>query len=252
MSWIFNILSLKLLFLLICFCNQSLAFVNVESIRQVGGEGFFGKTGLQLSGQQGNTNKFTSQFSTVHLLRDDTNEWLLTGNYKYGESSFLKDTNQGSAHLRHTWSYQADLAYEAFFQSGFDEFKDLNSRNYLGGNLRWKVAQDDLSRFYFGIGAFYEIEDFSNDRDEEGFRGNFYLTCSRKVSEFISGSSIIYFQPKLREMQNYRLRLQAGLDLRITDSWILDIDFNVVHDTGLPPEIKQTDIDYMVGFSVTY
>lgn len=238
--------------ILILSQTQAWAFINVESIRQIGGEGFIGRSGLQVTGQEGNTNKFTSQFSVLTAYRTDANEWLFTGNYKYGESLHLKDTNLGSVHIRHTWNYRAFLAYEAFIQSGFNEFQNLNSRNYFGGNLRFQLFSDPVDKLFLGLGTFYEIEDFSSDRDREGFRGNIYLSYIKKLNESVSGLIILYYQPRFKEISDYRVRTQFGLDIVLTQSLILDIDLNIAHNTGLPPEVKQTDIDYMVGFSLAF
>lgn len=242
-----------LVFGLFIFSIQSNAFINIESLRQVEGEGFLGKTTLQIAGQQGNTDKFTSQFSSMGVYRIAGNEWLYTGSYKYGTSANVRDTNLGSGHIRHTWGYLNPLAYEAFIQSGFDEFKKLNARNYVGGNLRFQVLHTEKDRVYAGAGAFYEIEDFmGEDEDAEGFRGNFYLSYVNRLNEIVSSSTTIYFQPKFKEMEDYRVRLQTGLDVRLTQRLSLDFDVNVVHDTGLPEDVKQTDVDYLVGFSVNY
>lgn len=239
---------------LICMTPQvrAQAFINIESIRQIEGEGYVGRTGLQVSGQDGNTQKFTSQFSTIGAYRYDNNEWLYTGAYKYGSSANIKDTNLGSAHLRHTWHIQDPVAYELFTQTGFDEMKQLNSRNYLGGNLRFRLLYTDIHRLYSGVGTFYEIEDFSGSEDEEGFRGNVYISYVNKLSETVSGFVILYYQPKLKGTQNYRVRAQTGLDIRLSKNLSLDIDFNLVHDTGLPEDVKPTDTDYMTGFSYSY
>lgn len=232
--------------------SQAEAFINVESIRQIGGEGFVGRTGLQVTGQEGNTNKFTSQFSILNAYRRDGNEWIFTGSYKYGESAYQKDTNQGSVHLRHTWKYLEPLAYEAFVQSGFNEFQELNSRNYLGGNLRFHILKTGSNQLYLGTGVFYEIEDFSTEEDHQGFRGNLYLSYIKKLNELISGSAILYYQPRFEKLADYRIRAQFGIDVRLTSSLILDLDLNVSHNTGLPPDVKKTDLDYLIGFSLIF
>lgn len=246
-----GLLSAILLFIL-TFSEGSLAFINIESIRQISGEGFVGRTGLQITGQDGNTNKFTSQLTLLTAYRSDNNEWIFTGDYKYGESFYRKDTNLGSAHIRHTWGYTNPLAYETFVQSGFNEFQELNSRNYFGGNLRFSLSEDGQSRFYLGTGAFYEIEDFSSAEDREGIRGNFYLSYLKKLNELITGSGIIYYQPLFKNAEQLRVRAQLGVDIVLTKSLILDIDLNVAHNTGLPPGVKETDIDYLLGVSLKF
>ncbi|WP_413557223.1 DUF481 domain-containing protein [Bdellovibrio sp. HCB209] len=245
--------SLLILILLSFVACPALAFINIESLRQIDGKGYLGQTTLQVSGQQGNTDKFTSQASTMGVYRLDINEWLYTASYKYGTSANVRDTNLGSGHIRHTWNYQEPIAYEAFIQSGFDEFKRLNSRNYVGGNLRFRLLHSEDNRLYAGTGAFYEVEDFEGqDEDTEGLRGNIYISHVARLNETVTSSTTIYYQPKFKDLENYRLRFMTGLDVRINETLSLDVDFNLVNDSGLPEGVKQTDIDYLVGFSVKY
>jgi hypothetical protein len=239
--------------LTLCFTHQAFAFINVESIRKLEGKGFVGRSGLQASGQMGNTEKFSSQFSTTGAYRLDQNEWLYLANYKYGTSFKIKDTNLGSAHLRHTWGYLNPLAYELFIQSEFDEFKRLNSRNYLGGNLRFRLIGNDDHTVYAGLGSFYEIEDFAGmEEDEEHFRGNIYLSQVHNIGSASSMFLTLYYQPILTETNIYRVRLQAGLDVPLTKALSLSLTLNASHDTGLPENVKKTDSDYLAGFSLTY
>lgn len=246
-------MNLLLYFLLFLFSLPSLAFINVESVRQIKGKGFIGRSGLQTSGQQGNTEKFTSAFTTIGAYRLERNEWLYSGNYKYGTSAKVKDTNVGIAHLRHTWEYEKPLAYEMFVQSEFNEFKDLNSRHFFGGNLRYRLKQTKSYFIYSGIGTFYEWEDFvENTKDKNHFRGNLYLSYVQNLKKNISAFATMYYQPLFTNTANYRLRFQSGLDVKLTDILSIGISFNINHDTGVPKNVKQTDIDYLVGFGVTY
>ncbi len=246
-------LSLFSLILLLSFTQTASAFINVESIRKIKGEGFFGRSGLQASGQMGNTEKFTSQLSTTGAYRFEKNELLYIGNYKYGTSAKEKDTNQGSGHLRHTWGYINPLAYELFVQSEFDEFKELNSRNYLGGNLRFRLLASDAHVVYAGLGTFYEIEDFAGlDEDKDHFRANIYLSQVHNLSKTSSLFVTLYYQPQLDRMNNYRVRLQSGIDVQLTQVLSLSMTFNSSHDTGLPTGVKETDSDYLAGFTLTY
>lgn len=216
------------------------------------GKGFIGRSGLQTSGQMGNTEKFTSQFSTIGAFRLDQNEWLYSGNYKYGTSAKTKDTNLGIAHLRHTWGYLNPIAYELFLQSEFNEFKELNSRNYFGGNVRFRLLLTDNYHLFLGTGIFYEREDFVTREDRDHLRGNFYLSYVHNLNQMVSGFATLYYQPMFSEMNNYRVRLQTGLDVKLSEKLSLSMSFNVSNDTGLPPGVKETDVDYLVGFSLSY
>lgn len=228
-------------------------FVNVESIRKIEGRGFIGRSALQTSGQLGNTEKFTSQVNTIGAWRLEDNEWLYTMNYKYGASAKVKDTNMGIAHLRHTWGYENFLSYEAFTQSEFNEFKELNSRHFIGGSFRFRLWSEEYSSMFLGVGAFYEIEDFyQEERDRNHIRNSFYLSHLYGFNKMVSSFVTIYYQPLLTRTKNHRVRLLTGIDSKLSDKLSLGVSFNVNHDSAVPQGVKETDIDYLVGFSLTY
>lgn len=240
-------------FLLIFFSWNTYAFINVESVRQIKGEGVIGRSALQTAGQMGNTEKFTSQLTTIGAWRLDANEWLYSGNYKYGSSGEVKDTNLGSAHLRHTWNYLKPLAYELFVQSEFNEFKELNSRHYLGFNLRFRIKQTETLNLFFGAGTFFELEDYHRfDRDRNHFRSNLYLSYVQNINKQVSSFITVYYQPIFEEVKNHRARLQSGIDVKLNSFLSLGLSFNVHHDAGVPSGVKETDVDYLVGFGISY
>lgn len=227
--------------------------MNVESVRKIEGQGYIGRSALQTSGQMGNTEKFTSQINTIGIWRLQQNEWLYSGNYRYGTSAKVKDTNTGIAHFRHTWKYQESLSYEAFIQSEFNEFKELNSRYFIGGNLRFRIISEKFHSLFLGTGAFYEIEDFYGfDRDRKHIRGNFYLSYLYNFNKLVSSFVTVYYQPLLSRISNHRVRILTGLDTKLNDRLSLGVSFNVYHDAGVPRGVKTTDIEYLVGFALTY
>lgn len=235
------------------FSLHTYAFINVESIRQIKGKGFIGSSALQTAGQMGNTEKITSQLTTIGAWRLDANEWLYSGNYKYGSSSKVKDTHLGIAHLRHTWGYLNPLAFEMFVQSEFNQFKELNSRHFIGGNLRWRLKQTETLNLFFGSGLFYELEDFYQfDRDEKKVRANLYLSYVQNMNKQVSSFATVYYQPVVNDFHNHRVRLQSGIDIKLNSLLSFGLSFNINHDAQVPQGVKQTDMDYLVGLGIKY
>src|SRR5690606_22376898 len=137
-------------------------------------------------------------------MRYTRDELLFTGDYLYGTSFNVKDTNRGHGHLRYTFFHREKIAYETFVQSEFDEFKDLNSRNLIGANVRNRIRSDDSHILYLGYGAFYEVENFIGNDDHEGFRGNFYVSYSYKLNDLVAASLTTYYQPLLKDVETHR------------------------------------------------
>jgi hypothetical protein len=241
------------LFLVLFTSSVCSAFINVESVRQRDGEGFFGNSSLKASGQRGNTNKLTLNASTIDIQRGQRDEVLMLLDYNYGSSENIKDTNNAQAHARYVFFSREPSAYEIFAQYEFDQFKDLNSREIAGANLRRRLFRDELTSIFGAAGAFYEIEDYTSVAHRNGARGNFYLSYARKLEDRLTTSTTVYYQPLFRRAGDYRIRAQADLDVHLTHSLRLNIEYVLSHDSWVPtPNIVKTDMNWLFGLSLAY
>ncbi len=232
--------------------NTASAFINVEAVRKDMRSGFSGRSSINFSGQSGNTEKLTSATSTVNGIRWSQNEMLLIGNLSYGESANVRDTHNGQLHLRYSYYWSEATAIESFVQGEFDTFRALRSRTLAGTGLRQRVFEVDGHFLYLGAGAFYERENLDNDEDSEVARGNLYLSYLDQVVERISLSAIVYYQPLLNEIADYRTRLQSGLEVGLTEILTLNLQYQLLYDNRPPTGVERADSLYLVGFGVKY
>ncbi|MBX3016352.1 MAG: DUF481 domain-containing protein [Bdellovibrionaceae bacterium] len=229
------------------------AFINIESVRMGTKDPFVGKAQLLLSGNGGNTNKSTAAFSSVNIRRWSNSEFLALIDYNYETTNSARNVNNGRLHLRQTFASREVLAYEFFVQNEFDEFQNLNARRLAGANLRHEIFRDETNAFFLGTGLFYEDEDYKLVEDRYGTRGNLYLSYTEKITEALQGSATIYYQPSLSRANDYRIRLQSGLHVRMTERFAVNLEFELKHESNLPdPRLQSTDTRYLAGFSVTY
>ena len=174
---------------------------------------------------------------------------------KYGQSNKIKDTNEGSFHLRFTHYFPRFFPLETYGQVEFDQFKLLAVRKIMGAGLRFELVKTKKQFFYWGWGGFYEnerIENLSSKNTKERLRGNFYLSylfLSDRKKEF---SLVIYYQPDLAVFSDYRLLIDSGLSIYLGRS------FSLVHKVGFrrnnrsPVGVKADDIGYLAGISFKY
>lgn len=229
------------------------AFINIESVRMGARDPFVGKSQVLLSGNGGNTNKSTAALSSVNIRRWQDSEFLALLDYNYETTNNARNVNNGRVHLRQTFAADAPLAYELFVQGEFDEFQNLNARRLAGANLRHELFRDETNALFLGTGLFYEDEDYARAEDRYGVRGNLYLSYTEKLSENLQGSATLYYQPSFARGGDFRVRMQSGLNVRMTARFSVNLELEVKHESNLPdPNLQKTDTRYMAGFSVTY
>lgn len=228
------------------------AFINIESLRQEQKPGLSGSSALQLSGQSGNTEKFTGSASNLLLNLYERDEILFLANYVYGSSSHVQDTNNGQVHLRYTFMVKERHAIEVFTQAEFDQFKSLNSRTLAGADLRERLLKNEAISLFLGVGAFFEIEDYSAGIHRENMRGSNYLTVAYHIGERFDVSSTFYYQPLLKAFSDFRTRLQADLDYQVGKQTSLNLTYVTSHDSWVPPGRQKSDVAYLTGLKIKY
>ena len=245
---------LRLLLPLLFFYSYCVyAFINIESLRLEMKEGFGGKFSLNYEGQNGNTEKTSISSSSLNIWRYQRDELLLLGDYTFGRTLGIVDTNNGRAHLRYTFDLKEARSYEFFTQSEFDQFKKLNSRTLAGGNIRYRLLQAEDHSFYFGVGAFFEHRDYSSISNRNGVRGNFYLSYSHKIKEHFSAFATTYYQPYITEFNDYRFQMSSGLEVIMTKVMAINISYDFSYDNFVPdPSVKRMDQRYLTGVILRY
>ncbi|HRO67144.1 MAG TPA: DUF481 domain-containing protein [Pseudobdellovibrionaceae bacterium] len=239
--------------LLIGLCTPAAAFINIETLRRNAAEGLSGALNLQANGQSGNTEKFTGEVSSLNLYRSSEKEYIFLANYKYGESNRLRDTHQGSMHLRLARSWTSFPTTEVFAQTQFDQFKLLKSRDLLGGGLRFHWSETKKSDAYFGSGLFHEWERIKEPgSNQEDWRGNFYLSYLRFLDELWMTSLTLYYQPAFDDVSDFRLHTELGLELKLTTMLALTLKSTHQCDSAPPPTVRRQDLSYLAGLSLKF
>ena len=232
---------------------QAHAFINVETIRKQGGDGFFGNSSVKVAGQSGNTEKLTAGAATLNIDRGPRDEILFVASDNYGSSFGIKDTNNGQAHLRYTFLDRQPLAYEIFAQTEYDQFQDLTSRNLAGADLRQRLVSGQETSLYLGYGGFYEFEDYTGATHRQGLRGDFYVAVSEKIDDRLIGSATFYYQPLLRDFSDNRIRFQTDLEISLTKRLALSLEYTIGYDSWVPlPTVQTTDTSYTTAITLKY
>ncbi len=238
--------------LILGWSESGFGFINIESLRQENKAGLSGSGALQVSGQAGNTNKFSGSASALTIEKLQRDELLFLLSDQYGLTSGIKDTNNAQAHLRYTFFEEEKYAFEVFTQREFDEFKNLNARTLLGANIRERLAKTSEQNLYFGLGGFYEWQVYVGDLERDGLRANAYLSFATQLNESVSSSATLYYQPLFKDLNDFRIRFQADFDFNLNATTALSAVYVLNDCSWVPANIVRTDMTYLCRLKVKF
>lgn len=246
--------SLVLILLLGAFTNtNALAFLNIEALRQEKGEPgkLKGSTGVRLNDSRGNVDKRQVRANTLNMVKNGSSSYLLLAEYLYGKSLGREDSRQGHVHFRYTRNLTDTLSWESFSQLEFNKFQDLTLRALIGTGGRIAAYQSDEQSLFFGVGAFYERENLEDLPDPSNPRGNTYISYLWK-HQMVTMSSTLYYQPNIEDLNDTRLRFNAGIETVFLGQFSQQLDYTLTHDSRPPYSIKKTDAMISAGLAYRY
>jgi len=229
------------------------AIVNLEDLHLgTAKPGLSGNFNFSIDGAKGNVERLHGSLgSRLQWFNQDVLHFL-TLNYAYGKSFEQIDRDKAFLHVRRIAPVLSVLDWEIFSQLESNHFTRLQLRALAGGGLRFKLRDvEERFAFFFGTGSFYSIErltvdqDTSDAREERFFRANLYGVLQLKLGNFISFLSTTYYQPRLDQIDDFRLLEDMGFNFSIGRSMKIRLAVEMAHDNHPPQNVTQkTDIHY--------
>jgi len=232
----------------------TMAIVNMDSLHFSDTvERFASDIDLTVSDASGNTDSFNmalnSQFSWISTKSIN----LAILGHEYGETNGLRNINKTFVHYRNINSIEHDLDWEVFTQLEKNEFTRLSYRGLAGVGLRYSVFKSEMHHAYLGAGGFYSAEKteftqgLTDHGKEERARANFYYFSKYKISDNLSFSSALYYQPDVSYFSDFRALLDSKLDFTMHKNMHFRLTLEVEHDSKPSQTVERTDIQYMTG-----
>lgn len=229
------------------FTNNTLAQVNIESFRDAAKKnGFFGtlKGGFQL--QSGNVEIKIFDIALDTHVKQGIHHLLLKASHQKGYKDDTQFQNMGFGHFRYTIMYHKVLGYEAFTQTEFDTFKLLELRQLSGAGIRFELDALKCLKISSGLGAMHDYEQLSSSETNRDVRVSSYFVLNKNINEKNGSmlSVIIYYQPLMFDLKDWRLKNEANLKTYIasiseTKIYIVS-SYTYLYDSR-PPESVVTD-----------
>ncbi|WP_281616022.1 DUF481 domain-containing protein [Flammeovirga sp. SubArs3] len=167
----------------------------------------------------------------------------------------------GFIHIRSKFRKHKRLSFEAFTQAQYDQVKGMNERLLLGGNARWRFFRKEQTVLIFGVGTFYEIEDWRWEEvtDTETiittaspklFRSNLYLKYRLDYNETVYLNFIVYHQSSFTDAQNYRISGETNINFKISSSLTFNNKFTLWYDNQ--PYVPIDQLNYTMKNGIIY
>lgn len=128
------------------------------------------------------------------------NNYLLSNQIKYFNSSGGTFISSGYAHARANYLKMRNTSYELFTQIQYDRNRYLDYRFLFGGGLRWRIISKDKIGLFAGAELMYEHEKWDSPENENLFiiknltKIGVYMNFRIKTSETSKFRSLVIYQ----------------------------------------------------------
>jgi len=246
---------LTIVIILPIFVSKANAIVNMDNLHlNANNSGVSGNFNLNSSGAYGNSEQFLVESSADFYYKQSQSLQYLTLSYSYGESFSKENQNKSYAHLRHINNVDSSSTWEIFSQIEQNKFSRLNFRGLVGAGYRWKFLKDSPnSSSVFGVGAYYSEEYLTHSnvinekRNLELLRGNIYWIFRTDILENITLFNTTYYQPNLKNPDDYRILEIAGIKIPLSKNLNLNLYGEGTFDSKPPINVKKADLSYKTG-----
>ena len=162
--------------------------------------------------------------------------------------------NRGFGHLRFTKSIISNLDIELFFQAGFNDFILIKDRKLFGSGIRRKIVQNETLKSFLGIGFMQEKEiyDLKQNFEQLLLRQTSYSTILYQISEDIYLNNILYFQPSINDINDFRLLLENEIQFKINNAFRINVNINYRFDNDPHGDSKKSYFQINNGFEFDF
>ena len=244
--------SVGLLFIFFSIQIQS-QILNAESLRKVTDtSGFSGATSLNFSLKR-DINDYLGFSSRIHLqYKMNKHLVLLKNDIELQNIEGNKFENAGITHLRYNYRFHARSAWEIFTQAQYNKVSKIDFRYLFGTGPRFKLTTSERYKCYFGTHIMYEHEELNDGITpiQRDFRSSSYLSFSLYPTSTITLISTTYYQPNLRDFEDYRISSQTSLLIDLFKNFAFKTTYTFTYDEF--PAIGIPNSQYNLESGIVY
>jgi len=253
-----KIVNCIILFLFLSNLGNTQTIINAE--RLIGGQdSTIYALAFSYSGTKGNSNTDQFKISPSFVLLKEKHEYKLFGAYSLLSDSDKRILESGFFHLRHNFKLTNRIKTFEFYQLQFNEVLLLSKREVYGGGIKFNLLKRDSTAIDFSTGLMREIE-FLNEKEllpdeisrTKYYRATFVKNLKWKINETVSIHNVLYYQPYLKDFNDYRLLNEFNLIVSTTKHLEFLTSLTTRYDSKPPGDLKKFDNVMSVGLNVKF
>lgn len=133
-----------------------------------------------------------------------------------------------------------------------DTFRDLNLRTTVGPGLGYQIWEDEIKSLSLEGGYSYINEDRQRAQSDNYSTSRFAGDISyRIISRLVFTDHVVIF-PSLDNFGEYTLRNEASLSADLSKGWKLKLSNIVDQDSDPAPEVKETDVHWILALGYDF
>ena len=183
---------------------------------------------------------------------------FLISNYQNGYKSINNNkeiiNNKGFSHFRITKNIFPKLSFEFFLQKGFNDFILIKDRKLIGTGIRTQLVNKNKIKSFIGNGLMQEAEEYDINSSKKAMliRSTNYSTLNFFLNDDVSMNNIIYYQPSIKNIKDYRILLDNEINFRINDTFSINTVINYRFDNRPHENSVKSYFQISNGFELNF
>lgn len=238
--------------LLLAAPDAGAAIVNSLSGFAEDDPGWSGALGGSFGAKGGNTEQTALAADARLQWRMGRDSWRLIGSAKRTSSGGVETARVVLGHLRHNHSLSEKWSTLAFLQAQENPFQHLESRLLAGAGLRWDLLESEEFRLALGAAHMVEREKINDQEARNIQRLSVFVTTGFQLREGVILEGLAFFQPSWSEPEDWRLLLNADLDVKVAGNISLFTGLEMEGDSRPPTGVEKIDWENRTGFRLKF
>lgn len=234
---------------------SSAQIVNIEKARmQSDTTGWMGNAGASMALVKNTQQVFTADANAHIQYKSKKSLYLILASYGFLKGGNNKLIDNTFIHLRYNVKLNKIIRWEVFTQVQNNVITKIKSRYLLGTGPRFKILSTKLIRLYAASLIMYEHEkEIDSARTvHNDIRSSSYISFSITPNEFVEIVSTSFFQPRLNNLNDYRILNQSSVKVKAAKKLSISLNWNYLNDNYPVAGIPSVNYSFSTGLEYDF
>ncbi len=234
---------ISFLFVLAWSLSRAQVIIHIDYDKhQPRNEGFSGNVDLSMSMNQAVNFVFGTNNSSQVFYKKDKHILKSLNGLNLTVVNKTKPINDGFQHFRYSYQLTERIIPETFVQGQYNHNTKIAARYIFGIGALFKIYNKETDSMQLHVGMHYmpEYEKELLGKENHHRRLNTMVSWGYTFSNKLTLNAVMYLQPDLRVLSDFRLLGNVAAELPITKKLTYRSSFGFVFDTH-PPEGARTN-----------